>query len=101
MTEMFGQPVNTYMHYKDSTGFTYLTRTFLFCTCIPALRDCSRCGPRDCGCWQPRKYNKTFFIVVGYSRSVRMIIVNVAHVCRCRTRCSGQEVEKLLRSNGH
>lgn len=43
------------MHYKDSTGFTYLTQTFLFCTCIPALHDCSGCGLKDFGCWQPTK----------------------------------------------
>lgn len=58
-------------NYKDSAGFTYLTWTFLFCSCIPALHDCSGCGQRDFGCWQPRKYIK--FIVVDYSRGVRMI----------------------------
>lgn len=37
--------IHTY--YKESTGFTSLTQTFLFCTCIPALHDCSRCGLRE------------------------------------------------------
>lgn len=55
---------NLFIHtyYKESTGFTSLTQTFLFCTCIPALHDCSRCGLRDFGCWQPRKC--MIFIVV-------------------------------------
>lgn len=40
---------NLFIHtyYKESTGFTSLTQTFLFCTCIPALHDCSRCGLRE------------------------------------------------------
>lgn len=40
---------NLFIHtyYKESTWFTSLTQTFLFCTCIPALHDCSRCGLRE------------------------------------------------------
>lgn len=49
---MLGQPVNRRI--TKSAGFTYLTQTFLFCSCIPALHDCSGCGLKDFGCWQPR-----------------------------------------------
>lgn len=50
---MLGQPVSRCI--TKSAGFTYLTQTFLFCSCIPALHDCSGCGLKDYGCWQPGK----------------------------------------------
>lgn len=61
------------MHYKDSTGFTYLTQTFLFCTCIPALHDCSGCGLKDWLLAAYKMYNFFFLIVVHYPQGVRMI----------------------------
>lgn len=73
------------MHYKDSTGFTYLTQTFLFCTCIPALHDCSGCGLKDFGCWQPTKcmiFLFFFFNCCTLSTRRQDDIENVAHVLK-------------------